>query len=96
MKHNSNKTLAESKIWLDDKLKRSPYTDIIDMIHFAKYMLKTGFKFSLDGFHNCPISDYPVIAMFSINPPGDYYSKGTTKVLMINTSFNWDSALHSP
>jgi len=40
---------------------RDPYTDIIELQYFAKYKPPAGFKFSLDGFHNNPHSDYPVI-----------------------------------
>lgn len=59
--------------YLDQKLVMTPYTDIIDLTGFAHYEGQTGFKFSLDGFHNVPFTDRPVIGIYCLNPPADLY-----------------------
>ena len=41
--------------WLDQKIQRTAYTDIIELAYFAEYKKDAGFKFSLDGFHKNPI-----------------------------------------
>jgi hypothetical protein len=59
-------TLSETLVWLDQKLVRDAYTDIIELTFFAKYKAEVGFKFSLDGFHNVPDTDNPFVAIYSI------------------------------
>jgi hypothetical protein len=59
-------TLSETLSWLDTKLVRGSYTDIIELTYFAKYRPEVGFKFSLDGFHNVPDTDYAYPAFYSI------------------------------
>lgn len=66
-------TTAETLGWLDEKLVRDAYTDIIELTYFAKYNRQVGFKVSLDGFHNVPNTDHPYVAVYSLNPPGKLY-----------------------
>ena len=46
---------------------------MIDMLYFAKYREDAGFKFSLDGVHNCPKA-MPYIGLYCVCPPGTLYT----------------------
>lgn len=101
-------TAAQFTNYLDEKLVRDAYTDLIELTYFAKYKGQVGFKVSLDGFHNVPNTDHPYVAIYSINPPGKLYiteqqtQEGPThdpslaQEIITCTSYNWESALQSP
>ena len=74
---------------------RDAYTDILELVYFAKYKPKVGFKVSIDGFHNIPDTSHPFVAIYSINPPGRMYldQGNDNKDVITCTSYNWDSAL---
>ncbi|KAL4486755.1 hypothetical protein ABPG72_006587 [Tetrahymena utriculariae] len=90
--------VGEAKQWIDKNIIRDPYTDIIELQYFAKYKPDAGFKFSLDGFHNNPQTDYPIIGLFCLNPPGDLYKNlgAKTDTVILDSAFNWDSPIISP
>ena len=91
-------SINETLNFLDEKLKRDAYTDIIELTYFAKYRPEVGFKISIDGFHKVPDTSNPIVALYSINPPGRLYlDMGVdTRDIIPCTSFNWDSPLSSP
>lgn len=60
-------------MWIDNKLVRDAYTDIIELTYFAKYKPEVGFKFSLDGFVYVTDKSNPIVAIYSLNPPGKLY-----------------------
>lgn len=67
------------------------------MIYFAKYQPSTGFKFSLDGYHNVPNTSLPLIGLYCLNPPAAFYSGNfDPKSILLNSNFDWDSPLSSP
>jgi hypothetical protein len=85
------------KDWISDKIKRTNNTPIIDMIYFAKYQVSTGFKFSLDGFHNVPQTSLPLIGLYCLNPPAAFYSgKFDPNSILLNSNFDWESPISSP
>jgi len=64
------------KQFLDEKLVYTPGISIIDMMYFAKYDAKVGFKFALDGIHMVPNSKWIYAGLVSLNPPGEFYPEG--------------------
>ncbi len=67
-------TQSEALAYVDQKINMGPTTDIIDLSYFAKYKPTSGFKISLDGFHNVPITDKPIVGIYCLNPPADLYT----------------------
>lgn len=68
------------------------------MIYFAKYQPPAGFKFSLDGFHNSPITNLPLIGLYCLNPPAPLYAPVIIdpNAILMNSNFDWESPLNSP
>ncbi|EGR33876.1 hypothetical protein IMG5_033550 [Ichthyophthirius multifiliis] len=90
--------VKDAKEWIDKNIVRSPYTDIIELQYFAQYKPDVGFKFSLDGFHNNPHKDYPIVGLYCLNPPATFYLGGGYKrdEIMLNSAYNWQSPITSP
>lgn len=68
----------------------SPY---LNLKYFSKYRgAGGGFKVSIDGIFNLPSKGY-YFCMYSMNPPGEYYSEqglsGRDCGLRVNTFFDW-------
>jgi hypothetical protein len=84
--------------WIDEHMKITPETELIDLAYFAKYKPDIGFKFSLDGFHNNPITDHPVVGIYQLNPPATLYHSPNviTNEAILNSAFNWESPIISP
>lgn len=68
------------------------------MIYFAKYQPPTGFKFSLDGFHNSTSTENPLIGLYCLNPPGALYAPVIIdpNSILLNSNIDWESPLSSP
>jgi hypothetical protein len=83
-------------LYIDDKIKKTTSTEMIDLIYFAKYQPAAGFKFAVDGFHN--INDKkPYIAFYCLNPPAALYQDNLdANAIHLNSKIDWDSALPSP
>ena len=45
---------------------------MIDLMEFAQYKQKAGFKFAVDGVHKCPVNT-PIVALYCRNPEGELY-----------------------
>ena len=55
-----------------------------------KYSQKAGFKFSLDGIHNCPKSS-AYIGVFCLNPPGAFYGENQDlSKVHLNSVMDWE------
>jgi hypothetical protein len=82
--------------WLDQRINRDSNTGLIDLLYFARYRKEAGFKFSLDGLHNCSKAQ-PYIGIFMLNPPGGLYADppDTSKV-QLNALMDWNGPLLSP
>ena len=58
--------------WINSNVRATSETEIMDMRYFAPYDDITGFKVSVDGFHNTTNAmTYGVI--MSLNPPATLY-----------------------
>ena len=45
---------------------------MIELMYFAKYRDKAGFKFAIDGFYKLD-EDRPLVCLFCLNPPAALY-----------------------
>jgi hypothetical protein len=66
--------LKEQFFWVDSLIKVNSSTLLLDGKFFAKYLQEAGFDFAIDAIHNVANTN-PLICMYTINPPGDYYEK---------------------
>lgn len=102
-------TRAEILKWIDQKVQRTANTEIIELIYFAKYQEKAGFKFALDGFHHVIDQQHPHVAIYYLNPPHipashkhKVFNEMTLEEqnaalgIQLNSNYQWDSPLESP
>ena len=75
--------------WLNNTLRITPDTKMLDNKFFAKYISQAGFKFTVDAIHNVDPDSNPYVTTFTLNPPGDYYETGNTELLIFNSEINW-------
>lgn len=90
---NINKDMIDKELfeWCDSSIQIDQTSKLIDPMFFAKYQPQSGFKFILDGVNNAP--DNPVVGIYSLNPPGAFYTQNDSSKLVLNALVNWDSPI---
>ena len=91
---NDNRDVSDKELfeWVDSQIQITKTSKLIDPMFFAKFQPQSGFKFVLDGINNVT-NESPILAFYSLNPPGLFYHDKDSTKLILNASIDWDSPL---
>lgn len=96
MQQNNDQLLRAISNCVNECMPLMSDTQFIDFKFAAKYSRASGFKFTVDGFHNLPRKGI-FIAIFCLSPPATLYSENHDSwQTHLASWFDWDSPARSP